>query len=141
MAIILDTCVVSEPTRLVPDPRVREWMTAQSADSLYITATVVGEIADGIERMQAGARRSAFETWLDRLIAVDFANRILPFDTAAARLYGRLIAGALAQGRPSQMGDAQIAAVARKHGMAVATRNLRDFEVFGIPLLDPWRGA
>ncbi|WP_419163336.1 hypothetical protein [Candidatus Palauibacter sp.] len=44
-------------------------------------------------------------------------------------------------GRPVAPPDCQIAAIARSRAMAVATRNVRDFENMGIEVVDPWSGA
>ena len=43
-----------------------------------------------------------------------------------------------AAGRPISDFDAMIAAIARSHGAAVATRNTADFEHCGIPTINPW---
>ena len=45
------------------------------------------------------------------------------------------------RGRPIAQADCQIAAIARARGMAVATRNIRDFEDMGIDIFDPRDGA
>lgn len=45
--IILDTNVVSEPKRPAPDSKVRSWFAAQDVDRLYLTTTVIGELAVG----------------------------------------------------------------------------------------------
>jgi len=137
---ILDTNVVSEPKRPRPDPTVRAWLEAQDPDRLFLTSTVVCELAEGIARMPAGRRRRDLEGWLDQLIEDDFQGRVLVLDADAARLYGGIVANAYAQGRPPRMADAQIAAVATRERMAIATRDTADFEAFGVPLLDPWLG-
>jgi toxin FitB len=139
--IILDTNVVSEPRRPAPDPRVRSWFEAQDVDRLYLTTTVIGELAVGIERLPSGRRRGDFRRWLDRLISEDFAGRILVFDVAAALIYGKLVAVALARGRPPTVGDAQIAAVAQRDGMAVASRDIRGFDSLDVSIIDPWQGG
>jgi toxin FitB len=139
--IILDTNVVSEPRRPAPDPRVRSWFDAQDVDRLYLTTTVIGELAVGIERMPSGRRRADFRSWLDGLISEDFAGRILVFDVAAALIYGKLVAAALARGRPPTVGDAQIAAVAQRDGMAVASRDIRGFDSLDVSIIDPWQGG
>jgi len=136
--IILDTNVVSEPKRPSPDPEVRAWFESQDVARLYLTTTVIGELAVGIERMPAGRRRTDFRRWLDALITEDFFGRILTFDIEAALIYGKLVADALARGRPPTVGDAQIAAVARRERMAVASRDVRDFEALDVPIIDPW---
>lgn len=70
-----------------------------------------------------------------------FTQRILPFDSAAARDYADIAAGRRSAGRPIAPADCQIAAIARSRGMAVATRNVRDFGGIGITLVDPWVAA
>jgi predicted nucleic acid-binding protein len=139
--IILDTCLVSEPKRPRPNASVRVWFERQDPYHLYLTTMIVGELADGVARMPAGRGRSDHQAWLGALIDTEFAGRIFAFEIPTALLYGELVAGALAQGRPPQVADAQIAAVARERGMAVATRNVADFEAFGITIINPWQGA
>lgn len=136
--IVLDTNVVCEPKRVWPDDNVVAWFERQSVDDLHLTSTVVGEIAFGIEIMPPGRRRSGFETWLRESVLGTFQGRILPFEEADALLYGRLMARARERGRPARVGDAEIAAVALRRGMTIATRNVAHFSVFAVPLIDPW---
>jgi toxin FitB len=139
--IILDTNVISEPKRPSPDPQVRAWFEAQDVEQLHLTTTVISELAVGIERLPPGRRQAEFRRWLDSLLTEDFAGRILTFDVEAALIYGKLVTEALARGRPPTVGDAQIAAVARRHRMVVASRDARGFEPLDVPVIDPWRGA
>jgi toxin FitB len=138
-AIVLDTNVVSEPRRRRPDSRVQAWVAAQDPERLFVTATVLGELAAGIAIMPRGRRRTAFEAWLRDLVTARFAGRVLAYDADAALIYGDLVAAARARGRTPAIGDAQIAAVARREGMAVATHNVRDFEPLGVVVVDPWQ--
>lgn len=137
--IVLDTNVISEPRRPHPDPSVMAWLVGQDTDRLYLTATVVGELAHGIAILPSGRRRGRFEAWLFELVHEQFAGRILSFDGEAALLFGQILAAARARGRPTDAGDAQIAAVARLHGMAVATRDVSDFEPLGVTIINPWQ--
>lgn len=139
--IVLDTNVVSEIRLASPDAAVEAWFTRQSSESLFLTATVVGELAGGIERLPQGRRRTMLELWFDNLLQTEFRGRVLDYGVTAARRYGTMIAGATAQGRPPGISDAQIAAVAAVHGMTVATRDTRDFAAFGIALVNPWTDA
>ena len=139
--IVLDTNVISEPRRPQPDPKIRAWFERQEVERLYLTTTVIGELAAGIERMPKGQRRIDFERWLKALVTEDFAGRILMFDVEAALIYGKLVAEALARGQPPAVGDAQIAAVAERNGMAVATRDISDFKALQVTVVDPWRRA
>ena len=68
----------------------------------------------------------------------DFAGRILPFDAHAAVEYASLVADCEAKGRAVSMADAQIAAICRAHGAAIATRNVKDFQFSGVEVMNPW---
>ena len=57
---------------------------------------------------------------------------------AAASAFAAIAATRRADGRPAALADAQMAAIARSRGMAVATRNTGDFTGMGVDLLDPW---
>ncbi len=66
------------------------------------------------------------------------SDRILAFDLDAADAYADIAAGREAEGRPIHLADAQIAAICRVQGSALATRNVRDFELLGLDLRDPF---
>ncbi len=72
------------------------------------------------------------------MIADEFQGRILPFDEDSARVFPKVVAYREALGRPISPFDAMIAAICRSRGAAVATRNVRDFERCGVPIIDPW---
>lgn len=73
------------------------------------------------------------------MIEEDFAGRVFAFGSATAKSYAAIAAQRRAAGRLIGEADCQIAAIARTHGAAVATRNVRDFEGCGIEVVDPWR--
>jgi hypothetical protein len=87
--IVLDTNVISEPRRPSPEPKVLAWLAEQDVECLYLTATVVGELAHGIAILPSGRRRDQFEAWLFELVRERFAGRILPFDGEAAFCSGK----------------------------------------------------
>jgi predicted nucleic acid-binding protein len=136
--IIVDTNVVAEAMRASPTPAVVAWLNAQSSASLFLTAITVGEIRYGLRIMPKGRRRQALEEGFDQIIATAFAGRILAFDEPAAAHYGEVMGRRKELGRPLSVPDGQIAALARLHRFAVATRNVRDFLDCGIDLLDPF---
>ncbi len=80
----------------------------------------------------------ALESAAEAMFEEDFAGRVAPFDSDAARLFPRIVASRRAHGHPIAQWDAQIAAIARSRGAALATRNTADFEHCGIPVLNPW---
>ena len=75
------------------------------------------------------------------MLYFDYYGRILPFDSDAAWEYAEIVISRERAGRPVKTEDCMIAAIARSLGMAVATRNVRDFEGIGVDVIDPWAGA
>lgn len=114
------------------------WVDTQPAMVLAISAFTVAEILHGIARLPVGKRRQKLETHAMAMFEEDFAGRILPFDAYAAVEYATLIASAELKGRVSSMADAQIAAICRSHRASIATRNVRDFEMSGVEVINPW---
>ena len=136
--IILDTNVVSELMRPAPEPDVEAWVANQEAADLFLTAVTEAELRYGLAIMPAGQRRDALGSAIEGMLREDFSGRILAFDSDAARVYAVIASARRAVGRPASQADAQIAAIARSHGMAVATRNIGDFETMEINLINPW---
>ena len=137
---ILDTNVVSELMRLAPNPAIASWVAERATSSLFLTAVTEAELRFGLAIMPPGKRREGLATGLERMLKAGFANRVLPFDRGAAGAYAGIAAARRQLGRPIAQSDCQIAAIARSRGMAVATRNVRDFEEIGIEIFNPWDG-
>lgn len=135
--IILDTNVVSEMMRPIPQPVVLNWFAAQSAEDVNVTAVTMAEILFGIELLPAGKRRDALRAGADRTFGV-FAGHVLPFDDRAAHAFSLISSSRRTQGRPMSEFDAQIAAIARANSAILATRNIGDFEGCGVRLVNPW---
>lgn len=136
--IVLDTNVISELMRRRPAARVVEWVDEQDASALAITAITVAELLYGVARLKDGAHKAKLASAVHVLVREDFAERVLPFDVAAAEHYAVLVSEREQPGRPVSTADGQIAAICRNHGARLATRNVRDFEATGIAVLDPW---
>lgn len=136
--ILLDTNVVSELMRPNPNPNVLVWVADQPASDLYLSAVSEAELRYGVEILPAGARRSRLFQVMEDILHEDFAGRILPFDSAAAKAYAVIAATRLASGRPISEADCQIAAIARQWGAAVATRDVAGFEGCGVGVINPW---
>ena len=137
--IILDTNVVSELLRAAPAPTVEAWLAGQDGTDIYLTAISAAELRYGVAIMANGKRRTMLAEAVDGMLREDFRDRILPFDSAAADEYARIGADRRAAGRPISQFDCQIAAIARAHGAAMATRNIGDFDGCGVEVIDPWR--
>lgn len=135
---VLDTNVLSELMKPRPAAKVLAWLAAKPTAALYTTSITQAEILHGVMLLPAGRRRSAFEAAVVSMFAEDFGGRILPFGSDAATAYADIAVDRRRAGRPISHFDAQIAAIARSTGAAVATRNVTDFEGCGVPVVDPW---
>ena len=130
--------VISELVKATPDQQVLDWVAAQSALDLYLSAVTIGEVTRGAERLPDGRRRDALIHWIDEDLQQQFEGRILPFDRHAARVWGRVMGEADRAGRPRAAADAQIAATAILHGLDLVTRNKADFRYMPVTIVDPW---
>lgn len=135
--IVLDTNVVSEAMKPEPDLSVRAWLNDQAAETLFLSSVTLAEVLYGIRALPAGRRRNLLDRALTELLAL-FEERVLPFDTAAARHYAELavMAGKSGRGFPTQ--DGYIAAVAASRGYIVASRDTTPYEAAGVTVINPW---
>ena len=139
--VMIDTNIVSELMRAEPSAEVLSWMDEQTPRELFVTAVTEAEVRTGIALLPEGRRRRGLAEACERAFGSLFAGRVLPFDSDAARTYAEIAAARRVLGRPISQADCQIAAIARSRGMAVATRNVRDFEDMGIDIFNPWDAA
>jgi toxin FitB len=132
---LLDTNVISETRKARADSGVIAFLSAAEAAGLFLSVLTLGELRKGV----AGKRRTDpgaadhLGAWVDG-IETTFADRVLPIDAATARRWGELSAN-----RSLPVIDALIAATAISHGLTLVTRNTRDVESTGVPLVDPWQ--
>ncbi|HSZ70186.1 MAG TPA: type II toxin-antitoxin system VapC family toxin [Solirubrobacteraceae bacterium] len=137
--ILLDTNVLSELIRPAPDTGVTQWLDSLDATAVATTAITAAELLHGVARMPRGRRRKRLAEAIRGLLEEDLDGRVEPFDGTAANHYADLVSRREAAGRPISIADAQIAAICRKFGATLATRNTSDFEDTGVDLLDPWQ--
>jgi toxin FitB len=137
--IVLDTNVLSEIMLSSPNPVVYSWASQQPNDQLYTTAISMAEIFRGIELLPVGKRRTELLATAESVFTDLLLGRILAFDENAARSFALIAASRRVRGKPISLFDAQIAAIAKVRKAAVATRNVRDFEGCGVPVVNPWQ--
>ena len=141
MIVLLDTNVVLELIRKAPDPAVEAWAANHAVEDLFFSAVGEAELRYGAAILPAGRRRETLVSDIERMLRDAFEDRVLPFDSEAARAYADIVAMRRSAGRPVAPADCQIAAIARSRDMAVATRNIRDFQNIDIEVVDPWTSA
>ena len=135
MTYLLDTNVLSETRKRQPATGVANWIAATPPDRLHVSVLTLGEIEQGIARVRGRGDRSqasAFERWL-RDVETGFEDRVLPITLRVAAAWGRQ-----QHARPLPVIDALIAATAQVHGMTVVTRNVKNFELARVQVLNPF---
>lgn len=110
---------------------------AQAPGDLYTSSVNVAEIRYGLARLPEGRRRDELRRIADAVFT-DFGGQMLAFDRAAAEEYAFVVRARDDAGRPISGFDAKIAAVCRTHRAVLATRNVKDFELTGVDVVDPW---
>jgi predicted nucleic acid-binding protein len=135
--IVLDTNVISEISKPLPNARVMSWLNRQQGQRLFLTAITVAEMQEGIELLPAGKRKEALRKSVDETIA-GFMNPVLSFDTKAAYKFAALVVRAKANLYTLPVSDGYIAAIAAVHDFAVATRDVDPYVAAGVPVINPW---
>ncbi|MCZ0937408.1 MAG: type II toxin-antitoxin system VapC family toxin [Caldilineaceae bacterium] len=135
---VLDTNVISELMRESPHSEVLAWLDNQLTSALFVTTITEAEIRTGIALLPEGKRRRGLTAAAERTFGALFSERVLPFDSEAARAYAEIASGRRMAGHPISQADCQIAAITRSQGLSIATRDVNDFEGCGIDVLNPW---
>ena len=139
--ILIDTNVVSAVMAPTPEPPVVDWLNRQDTVTLYLSTITIAEIGYGLRGLPDGKRRRLLAERFEHFVARGFEQRILSFDERAAREFPVVMGHRKGIGRPLSVLDGQIASVARANHLAVATRNVRDFEECGLELINPFEAG
>ncbi|MDO5693694.1 MAG: type II toxin-antitoxin system VapC family toxin [Pseudomonadota bacterium] len=138
MLLVLDTNVLSELMRAVPDAQVLNWFDRHTNATFATTAICQAEILAGLSLLPNGKRKRQFLAAADALWNEDLGGRIFPFDSAAAVVLADIVQTRQAKGQPIQFADAAIAAICRRHKAAVVTRDEGGFAGTSVKLINPW---
>lgn len=135
---LLDTNVVSEATRKTPDSNVLRWLDGIDANQLHLSVLSLGELRKGVLLQTDARRRQRLAHWLDTALPAWFGERVLAVELGVALRWAQLLAEA---GRPLPAIDSLLAATALHHGLALVTRNERDFGFGGLVVVNPWEAV
>jgi predicted nucleic acid-binding protein len=135
---LLNTNVISELIKPQPDGNVLRWIADTDEALVFLSVLTLGEIRNGIERLNPGKRRGRLETWLAGDLRLRFQERILIVDEGIAQRWGELSATAARKGRPVPVIDGLLAATALHHDLMLVTRDDGNVSGTGVPVLDPW---
>lgn len=135
---LLDTNVISELIKPVPEPKVVHWLNTVEGGFLYLSALSVGEICKGVSILSDGRKRRQLERWLNEELRAEFSGRILPIDEEVAFRWGLLSGELSRRGKPISVIDGLIASTAIVNELTIVTRNSRDFDNVSVKTLNPW---
>ncbi len=136
--ILLDTNVISELMLAVPNPAVLAGLDQQLSDDLYICVITKAEIEWGIALLPEGKKKKRLANASSEVLAA-FGNRCLVYDCETTLHYVAVAHCSRSSGRPMNVEDMQIAAIAKANGCTLATRNTTAFNFLpDLKLFNPW---
>ncbi len=139
MKYLIDTCVISEYVKKIPDPKIEQWVNQYQPKQLFLSSITIAELKKGIHKIRVSQpeRYQKLQHWL-KTIESKFFLRVLPITDDVLNTWAEVYADAELQGKKLAVMDSLIASTALVHNMTVVTRNVKDFEQTGVRLLNPW---
>jgi predicted nucleic acid-binding protein len=138
MKYLLDTCILSELIKKNPSNNLIKWLSTQDENRLFVSVLTIGEIHKGIEKLPGSTKKKKLHHWVNHDLKERFYNRILELDLQAATTWGQIQAYSEIQGKSMPIIDGLIAATGIRYDLTVVTRNMKDMEISGVTLLNPW---
>jgi len=132
---LIDTNVVTEVMKPTPDQKVIQWLD-ENEDDLVIDAIILGEIYSGVKGKAEGRKRQLLEEWFRDYIVTDLP--CLSWDSETSLVWGEMIADLKKIGLNPTVKDSMIAATAKRYGLVVVTRNVKDFTGVGVEIFNPF---
>lgn len=137
---LIDTNVLSELMRENPGPQVLAWFSNQTPSQMFTNAVTHAEILTGIALLPVGKRREAMARAASQIFNEDFFGRCIDFGGLAVEHYAMVKVQRQLAGRPIDIADALIAAIALAANLTLVTRNTKDFEAIdGLQVINPWQ--
>jgi predicted nucleic acid-binding protein len=138
MPWLLDTNVLSELRRPKPEPKVLHFIEGLSLDQVYVSVVTLAEIRFGIELVTDAAKRADLNDWLANVIRPTFDQRVLAVTEDVLLKWRLLVEEGRKTGHTFSQPDLMIAAIAAHHGMTIVTRDRRQYDKAGVPVMNPW---
>lgn len=137
MKYLLDTNILSETVRVKPSISVQRWLEEIPSEFLFISVLTLGEIRRGIEKLENGRRKNNLIIWLEHHLSKWFGDNVLVIDEEVAERWGYITA-MMPQRHPLTAIDTLLAATALTHNLKMVTRNIKDFDVPGLEVVNPF---
>jgi len=137
---LLDTNVISELIAKKPAPEVLNWVENIDQESIFLSVITIGELKKGIEKLPDSRKKKTLVAWLENDLLVRFGGHIISLDLPVLLTWGSMVAELELNGTPLPAINSLLAASALQRGLTLVTRNTKDFDPSGIPLINPWVG-
>ena len=134
---LLDTNIVSEPLRPVPNQRTLDHLE-QYQHEIAIASVVWHELLFGLKRLPESEKRRAIEAYLNDVVAPSLP--VLPYDAQAASWHALERARLTAVGKTPSFVDGQIASIAAVNDLTLVTANVSDYSNFEGLRVENWKG-
>jgi toxin FitB len=134
VTFLVDTNVLSEATKRYADESVVRWLRSHSSE-LVINPIILGEVRSGILLLPQSKRRQRLMEWYNTTVE---KIAVIAFDSYSGLVWAGLTVELSKKGRSMPVTDSLIAATARQHGLAIATRNTEDYKYAGVKLVNPF---
>jgi len=135
---LFDTNVLSELAAKDPNANVVAWVESIDQENIFLSVVAIGELKKGIEKLPESRKKKDLISWLENDLLVRFGERIIPLDLPVMLVWGTMVAELEKAGTPLPAIDSLLAASASQRGLTLVTRNTKDFDPAGIPLINPW---
>ena len=137
MKYLLDTCVISELVKPIPNRKVVDWLNELPSEVLFLCAITIGEVRKGLTELPDSGKKEQLTLWLNTLLE-EYKERILSIDLMVCENWGVLQGNAEKAGTPMSSIDGLLAATTYTHNLTLVTRNENDFYPSNIPIINPW---
>ncbi len=138
MKYLLDTCLISELVKKMPNSAVVCWLDGQDEQCLFLSVLTIGELQKGISKLPDCARKDELQAWVEHDLTLRFTGRIIGIELETMLIWGRLQGESERRGESLPVMDSLIAATAEAHGLVVVTRNVKDIERCQVKSYNPW---
>ncbi len=135
MSYLLDTNIISETIKREPNEKVLDWLGNIPSPAICISVLTLGEIRKGIEKSTDDKHKEKLIMWLEYEISAWFGGNILSVDQKVADRWGRM---ERLMSRTIPVIDGLLAATALEHDLRLVTRNLADFQIPGLDVINPF---
>jgi tRNA(fMet)-specific endonuclease VapC len=131
---LLDTNVISELMRPVPNPTITERVEFHKSE-IAIASVVIHELLYGCLRLPESKKRQSL---LNSINKSALSKPVFDYDSRAAQLHAQERARLSKLGKTLAFADGQIASIAASNGLILVTNNVADFQYFENLKIENW---